>query len=434
MRLGSMQPPQEYKFIQELIIEGIWPFSRLRSPYSLLFLSVVYFLWGIGLYLIFEIPENFLIAGLFAGMGISIWTYGILQYASKLRDAEIERMTPVKRKFLVAFMEEMFHDRSLFFGIIAFVISLTYLWTSNEIFNIENNIESTITNILQTREVIFHPFFLAYVFIIVFDVCYRFGLSAYISLVLLRRNFHASKILSDPKLKKQIIPRDLYELGQIDRFHFLSFAGGLFFFPLSLLDPILFMGLVIYLFLSCIATLVSILHLRILQVKAIPEEVIDLLITSRFAYIGTLSDRQIPHVTPTLFVFDGRRVFFATSIESKKVKNLRRCKNIAICLHHESLVDPNKNRGVLIRGQGRIYGHNVLSSIFYIVVYGLRMLYVKILFHRKYSEYVQYYKFKAEVLPGPWRLRPILSRTIVEVIPRSFTFWEGTKFSRAAVI
>ncbi len=424
-----MQPPQEYEFIQELIIEGIFPFSKLRSPYNFFLLSLVYFFWGVALYVMFPIPPSFLIAGTLAGIGISVWTFGIFQYASRLRNAKIEQMTPVKRKFLVGFMGDMFHDRSLFIGIIGFVAVVTYFWTSSDIFGVEN-----ILGVLEeVYDVQLHPFLLAYVFIISFDVCYRFGLSAYISVVLLKRNFSALKILNNSKLKKQIIPRDLYELERVDRFHFFSFIGGLFFLPLSFFDPILFLSLVAYLILSLIASIVSILQLRILQVKAIPEEVVHLLQTSRFAYIGTLFKQKVPHVTPTLFVFDGRRVFFATSIKSQKVRNLSRHKKVAVCLHFESPLGPQKNRGVLIRGQGRVYGHNILFCILYVMIYGLRMLYIKILFHRKYSEYVRYYKFQSKSLPGPWRLRPILSRTIIEVIPRSYSYWEGTKFSRTDV-
>ncbi|MHA2224943.1 MAG: pyridoxamine 5'-phosphate oxidase family protein [Candidatus Hodarchaeales archaeon] len=430
MRLGSMQTPKEYKFIQELIIEGIWPFSQLRSPYNFFLLSLVYFFWGVELYAMFSIPPTFLIAGSLAGIGISVWTFGIFQYASRLRDAKIEQMTPVKRKFLVAFMEEMFHDRSLFLGIIGFIAVVTYFWTSNDIFGVNN-----ILWILEKEfSVQLHPFLLAYVFIIAFDVCYRFGLSAYISVVLLRRNFSASKILNNPKLKKQIIPRDLYELERVDRFHFLSFVGGLFFLPLSLFDPILFLGLITFLILSLIASLGSILQLRILQVKAIPEEVLKLLVSSRFAYIGTISKHHIPHVTPSLFVFDGRRVFFATSIKSQKVKNLQRHRNLAVCIHRDSSTSPSKNRGVLIRGQGRVYGHNILSGIFFVITYGIRMFNIRILYKKKYSKYMKFYQSNIPSLPGPWLLRPILSRTIVEVIPRSYTFWEGTKFSKAAVI
>ncbi|MFX0093864.1 MAG: hypothetical protein ACFFBD_19150, partial [Candidatus Hodarchaeota archaeon] len=69
-----------------------------------------------------------------------------------------------------------------------------------------------------------------------------------------------------------------------------------------------------------------------------------------------------------------------------------------------------------------------------VLVYGLRMLYVKILYHRKYSAYVRYYQFQAPTLPGPWRLKPILSRTIVEIIPYQYLYWKGAKFSRTAVI
>jgi hypothetical protein len=425
-----MRIPQGYKFIQETIFEGIWPFSRLKSPYSVMLLSMVYFLAGVGLYIMFSLPITFLIAGTSAGIGISVWTYGIFQYANNLRDAEIGDMTPVKKKFLSDFLEEMFHDKSLFLGIMGFVAVLAYFWTSSDTFNFSNIFD----NLRNQTGSSLHPFIWGYAFIITFDICYRFGLSAYISLVLLRRNHRVGKLLQVPKLKKQITPRDLLELERVDRYHLLSFASGIFFLPMSIFDPFLFACLTLYLFFSSLATIMSILQLRILQAKAIPNEVLELLSSCNFAYIGNSSDQHVPHVTPALFVFDGRRVFFATSIKSQKIRNLHQQKDIAVCIHYESAKNLSKNRGVLIRGWTRVYGHNVFTAIFYVLVHGIKMLHIKMLYHRKYEEYVRYYKFKADKLPGPWQLRPILSRTIVEVIPYQYTYWEGTKFTRTVAL
>ncbi|MFW9991802.1 MAG: pyridoxamine 5'-phosphate oxidase family protein [Candidatus Odinarchaeota archaeon] len=430
VKLGSMQLPKGYKFIQELIIEGIWPFSRLKSPYNFLLLSIAYFLAGAGLYFLHDLPLSFFIAGSFAGIGISVWTYGIFQYADRLRNAEITRMTSVKRKFLGDFLEDMFHHRSLFFGVMGFAVTLSYFWTSKDFFHVDNIFD----NLRNQIGVPLHPFLLLYAFIIAFDVCYRFGLSGYISLVLLKRNYIAGRLLRDPKLKTQITPRDLLELERVDRFHLLSFASGLLFLPLSLFDPVLTVALILYLLLSSLATIVSILQLKTLQAKAIPTKVLNLLGSCRFAYMGISTDSKIPHVTPILFVFDGRKLFIATSIKSIKVKSLYRHKNVAVCLHHESPEDPCKNLGVLIRGRSRIYGHNTLTAIFYVLIYGVRMFYVKMLYHRKYPEYVRYYQFKSELLPGPWRMRPILSRTIIEISVHQYTYWEGTRFVKTAAI
>ena len=167
MKLGEMQ--RDYKFIQEKIVEGIWPFSQLQAPYNVLLLTLVYFVAGFGLYLIFSVPIFFFIAGTCAGIGISIWTYGILGYAARLRNIEIERITKVKQKFLVAFMEELFHDRSLLFAVMAFVATLSYFWSS-EILGIQNILQNLIK---QSGVEILHPFFVFlknYIFVIAFDV------------------------------------------------------------------------------------------------------------------------------------------------------------------------------------------------------------------------------------------------------------------------
>ena len=72
IKLRNLRLPQGYKFVQELIFEGVWPFSRMRSPYDLLFLTLLYFLGGVGLFYLFTLPFSFLVAGTLAGIGISI--------------------------------------------------------------------------------------------------------------------------------------------------------------------------------------------------------------------------------------------------------------------------------------------------------------------------------------------------------------------------
>ncbi|MFX1514613.1 MAG: pyridoxamine 5'-phosphate oxidase family protein, partial [Promethearchaeota archaeon] len=200
---------------------------------------------------------------------------------------------------------------------------------------------------------------------------------------------------------------------------------------MAVLDPFLLLGLCFYLLSTAFFSFINILHLHFLYSHAIPRPVLNLLSSSQFAYVGTVSPSKIPHVTPTLFVFDGRRLFIATSVKSKKIKNLRRVKNVAFCIDHRSINDLTKSQGVLLQGNARVYGYNWMTGILYVLVFGLRMLLVRNLYFQKYPLYVSQYAKQSKFLPAPWRLRPIVSRTIIELIPERIIYWKGTKFGRA---
>ncbi|HID27730.1 MAG TPA: hypothetical protein EYP22_07950, partial [Methanosarcinales archaeon] len=50
----------------------------------------------------------------------------------------------------------------------------------------------------------------------------------------------------------------------------------------------------------------------------------DLVIDSKFAYVGTSDSKRITHLTPVVYVFDGQKMYFATSKSAKKLKTCAR--------------------------------------------------------------------------------------------------------------
>ena len=416
-----MQRPKPYRFLQEQVFDGIWPFSQVRSPTNVALLTILYFLWGFAIYILYEIPTYFFISGVFAALSISVWTLGIFRYAKILRETQIEKLNHVNRKFLVRYLDALFHPSSIAIGIVIYTITLVFLLTPQSLI-------ATLQAELQVTSL--PPLILLYVFLISFDICYRMGLSTYVMFTQIRRNIWLGQMLNNPKLKEYFIPRNIRALEEADKYHYLALSGGIFLFPFLILDPILILGLYLYLTVAFLAATINLLHLRILHAKAIPQNVIDLLSSSRFAYVGTKSKRMIPHVTPTLFVFDGRHVFFATSIKSAKVRHLRSHGNIAVCIEKRDPRDLSNSQGVLIQGRARIYGFNVISAILYIMVYGLRLLLIRNLFQKKYPQYLSQYERKNRYLPTAWRTMPIFSRTIIEVLPQRFIWWKGTKYTQ----
>lgn len=423
LKLGSMQPPKKYKFLQEQVFEGIWPFNKVKSPINVIILMSVYIIWGTVLYSYYQIPPYFLIAGILSAFGLFIWTIGIFSYARKLREIEVERINVVNKKFLIGFLENLFHPSSIVISVLMFTVVTTYYFsvTSFGIENLITNIQKEMNNELLP------PILLSFILLLTFDLCYRLGLSLYVILTQIRRNLRLTQYLRSPILKTHFSANDIRNLERADYNHYLAISGGLFLLPLLLFDHVLLVALSTYLLVTSLLTAINLLHLRFLYVRAIPKGMLSLLRSARFAKVGTCSFERLPHVTPSLFTFDGRNIFIATSIKSKKVKNLSQVKEISIFIDSNTNRDFSKSIGVLITGRARVYGHNITSGILYYLILGFRILRIYFLFRRKYPDYISEYWKENRNLPRAWRIFPIISRTIVEIVPENFYFWKASR-------
>jgi hypothetical protein len=173
--------------------------------------------------------------------------------------------------------------------------------------------------------------------------------------------------------------------------------------------------------------LFNIIYLRILYTRSFPQGLLALLYTEKLARVGTISLNKFPHVVPTLFVFDGRSIFIATSVKSQKVRNLRYNTNITVFIDSQPEGDITKRTGVLVTGQAKIYGHNMWMGILYYLVRGFRMARLLMLFRRKYPHYISQYLKNQKELPRAWQLFPIVSRAIIEIIPSQLYFWKASR-------
>ncbi len=416
LKIGIMQPHKKYKFLQELVFEGFWPINKLSSQTNTILLLIMYFAWGVLLFLLYDIPVSFITAGTLGALGLYIWTIGIFRYADALRDVEIERINKVNQKFLTEYLEDLFHPSSIIFGVFIYCGVLTYLFTPlfphSPTFLAQLQSEMNVTSL--------PPLLMLFIFLLIFDLSYRLGLSLYLIFTQLRRNVRLSRYLKTPMLSSYFSPVDIRNLEGTDRFNFLSISGGFMLIPLGLLDPILLYLLLLYLFLTLFLSSIVLFHLRFLYLRAIPEGILKLLKSAKFAQIGTITTKKRPHLTPTLFIFNGRNFFIATSNKSKKVKNLRSINKISIFIDSQEQKDYTKNVGLLTIGRTRIYGHDIRTGIIYFIVLGFRMIRTYFLFHRKYPHYINEYWRGSRELPRAWRIFPILSRTIIEIIPEQF--------------
>ncbi|MFX0124807.1 MAG: pyridoxamine 5'-phosphate oxidase family protein [Candidatus Hodarchaeota archaeon] len=423
MKLGDMQPPKQYKFLQEQVFEGVWPFNKFKSPMNVFLLLILYFVWGLVLFINYDIPLYYFIAGICGIFSVFLWTIGIFSYADHLRSVQVERINAANKKFLTEFLENLFHPSSLVVGVLVFSCVVTYYFTSTY-FGVES-ILVKIQNDMNLR--ILPPIILLFIFLLTFDFCYRLGLSLYVILTQIRRNLRLAGYLKSPLLRTSFSPVDINNLEKMDYYNYMAICSSFALLPLVIIDLVLFYALILFIMITFSLMFVNIIHLRLLYTRSFPQSLLKLLRSAKLARVGTISTNNFPHVVPTLFVFDGRSLFIATSVASQKVKNLRKNANITIFIDSLSDGDLTKGTGVLVTGHAKIYGHNLWMGIFYYLVRGFRMVRLLMLFRRKYPYYISYYLKGQKKIPRAWQLYPIISRAIVEIIPDQLYFWKASR-------
>jgi len=421
-----MQPPKKYKFLQEHVFEGTWPFSRLKPPFNVFLLLLIYFSWGLALYFTYNIPFIYLFAGVCGAFGLFLWTISIFKYAKKLRNVEIERLNSVTKKFHVEFLEYLFHPSSIVISIAVFLLVLTYFFSSSS-FGL-NNILIYIQDDMALNSL--PPLLIFFIFLMTFDICYRLGLTIFIIFIQLRRDFILARYLKNPSLKAYFSATDIRSLENSDVVHYLAISSGLALVPLGYLDRFLMFMLLAYIMFAFLLSSINIIYLRILYVRAIPDGLLTLIRNSNFAQIGTISvssSNKIPHVTPTLFIFDGRDFFISTSLSSKKVRNLQKRNKITLFIDSKEKKDMTQSFGVQIMGRSKIYGHDSKTGFLFVLLFSPVLIRVLMLFLRKYPNYINYYWRFHEKIPRAWQVLPIVSRTIIKIVPEHFFYWKASR-------
>jgi hypothetical protein len=417
-----MQPPKEYKFLQEQVFE-FWPFNKFKSPMNVFLLLILYFVWGLVLFFFYTIPWYYFIAGICGVFGLFLWTIGIFSYADHLRNVQVERINAANKKFLTEFLENLFHPSSLVFSVLVFSVVITYYFTSTSF-----GFESILVKIqLDMDHRTLPPILLLYIFLLTFDLCYRLGLSLYVIVTQIRRNIRLTDYLKSPLLRTSFSPVDINNLEKMDYYNCLAICSSFALLPLGLIDLVLLYALILFIVVTFSLMLINIVHLRILYTRSFPQGLLALLRSAKLARVGTISTNKFPHVVPTIFIFDGRSIFIATPVTSQKVKNLRSNTNITILIDSQPDGDLTKGTGVLVAGHAKIYGHNLWTGILYFLVRGFRMARLLLLFRRKYPNYTTHYLKGQKSLPRAWQLFPVISRAIIEIIPDQLYFWKASR-------
>ncbi len=156
--------------------------------------------------------------------------------------------------------------------------------------------------------------------------------------------------------------------------------------------------------------------------KTLPPEVDYILSTEgHFGYIGTAGRDLAPHVTPVIFVYDGRGIFFATSKIAKKLKAIRENNRVAFLVDLRDPSDEYNNMAVMVTGRAKIY--SPLYSLFHLA----DLVRVRRLFLHKYPKYFRAYEREKERIPKPWQTTLFLQRSLVRIAIEKYTFWRKTR-------
>lgn len=79
----------------------------------------------------------------------------------------------------------------------------------------------------------------------------------------------------------------------------------------------------------------------------------EFLVSQKVARITTVTGRGIVHVVPVCYTFDGQDIYFATDLESKKIRNIALNKKVSIIIDEYS-EDWSRLKGILIYGEAEI--------------------------------------------------------------------------------
>jgi len=97
------------------------------------------------------------------------------------------------------------------------------------------------------------------------------------------------------------------------------------------------------------------------------DKEIQFLLNNEVCRVATVSPGNIPHVVPVSYIFTDNLFFFATDYNTRKYKNLKKNKNVALVI---DIYDSTNNRAVAIRERGNLLKEVKISKkcmIFFIV-------------------------------------------------------------------
>ncbi len=401
------------KWIYEEIVDKVPPFRWLPPVFDVLAQLLLVEAVGIAGFLYFEMPLTSVIYGTLAILYTVVWSAGclyVIPWLRRLRDpTNIE-----EKKVLKSYKNHLLLDRKyelaagvlLFVGVWVFIlIDPTFL---------EVHLGTGYGNL----------FLMALLAVLVWDVTYRIGLSIVTTLFAAMRSISLSRAARRRRGLEYTAYSEVRTLKYLDSVNLYWAASAVLLLPLASITPLLLYGLGA--FFTAVLFLSGVSLLAMERVPWFPPDVESILYKERFAYVALCENDQ-PHVTPVIFVYDGKYLYFVVSLDSAKYRKIKKNSNIAVLVDMRDSEHVMNNRAVMLRGKSMILGEITLFGLLRLYLYGLWMLRVRSLFGRKYPRYMKYYDTHLSDLPLAWQNKPFISRVMVRVEPEKITYWREAK-------
>jgi hypothetical protein len=411
---SAVQDGMQRKWIYEEIVDRLPPFRWLPPTFDVVAQLLLVETVGVLAFIYFQMPLEAVVFGSLAILYTVVWSAGclyVIPWVRRLRDPtnETERIVlkDYKSRLLLSRKYELIGGLGCFGAVIVylFVIDPDYLQ-----FFLGAGYGNPLLTIL--------------ILVLAWDIAYRIGLSMVTALFTAWRSLSLSSAARKRMGLAYTAYSEVRTLKYLDMINLYWGLAGILLLPLAYRSVLLLLGLAGFL-----VGMIGLATLSLMAMETVPwfpPDVESILNHERFAYVTVCSNNQ-PHVTPVIFVYDGKSLYFAISVASAKYRILKKNSKIAVLVDMRDSENPIKNRAVLLRGTGRVLGEISLKGVFDLFLNGLWLLRVRSLFGRKYPKYMKYYDDHAQELPLAWQNKPFLSRLIVRVDPEKITYWREAR-------
>lgn len=396
------------KWVYEIILENVPPFSWLPSGYNVLGQMLLLEAVGTTLAILLSLPLSSILLGSLALVVISFWSFLIYLIGLTIHKLK-PPSAPLEKEVIDHYQKSLFSRRhyELYVGVTVFGFLLLYLFFVNQ----------NIVGFWLGGQLSLAPLFL--VGLILWDLSYRLGVGLWSAVIAVRRSIKFLHVSGMRTKMRYTAYRELKTLKHVDSINLIFGLVTLLLYPLFSFDTLLFVVLTIYslaiLFFSAASLIVM------ARIPGLPAEVLWLLEEGKVGYVGTSDKNMQPHLTPVIFVFVGNTLFFVTSKISKKLKNILENDKIAFIIDLRDEKNLYNNRAVLFTGRAVVY--NPLRATWGIY----NLLRARRHFFNKYPEYMQKYKIEGHNLPLAWRTTLFVSRIPIRLEVEKIVYWREAR-------
>src|SRR3972149_6277131 len=285
----SNDEQKEMKWIYEVIVGSIPPFSLLPYRYSILLQLLLLLVVGLILGFIFNLKSVSLIYGSLGILVAVLWSRLILQLGPTLRKFRAP-LSKDENELLERYKAILFHRNhyEAMPGLAIFIPFMLYLfYIGKDLLEYWLGKDPNIILLL-------------FVSLLIWDICYRMGLGIWTSILALWRSINLKKLAEKRSELEHTPYTELNYLQKLD-------INNVFFGKISLLlIPIIqhdgfLVSVILVFFIFIIVTSMASAYI-VSKVPWLPPDIYNLVMESSFAYIGSAFNGET-HVTPVVYIF-----------------------------------------------------------------------------------------------------------------------------------